>query len=137
MQDHSLSHLSSIRLKKARLIKRLGIFSIVFVIAAFSMVYVWQRVQVIKVGYQIEALKKEKAGLLRENKDLQIESSTLTSPDRIESIADTDIGMRVPASGQIVLVEKIKAGRPAPGAARPVLSDADRAATAKAMPGKT
>jgi cell division protein FtsL len=108
MHDHSLSHLSSVRLKKARLIKRLGVFSIVFLVVAFSMVYVWQRVQVIKVGYEIEALKKEKAELLRENNDLQIEQSTLTSPERIESIADTDIGMHVPVSGQIVMVKKIK-----------------------------
>ena len=65
MHDHSLSHLSSIRLKKTRLIKRLGISSIVFLVAAFSMIYVWQRVQVIKVGYEIEALKKEKAELAK------------------------------------------------------------------------
>ncbi len=108
MHDHSLSHLSSIRLKKTRLVKRLGISSMVFLVAAFCMVYVWQRVQVIKVGYEIEALKKEKAELARENNDLQIEKSTLTSPERIESIADTDIGMRVPVSGQIVMVKKIK-----------------------------
>jgi cell division protein FtsL len=108
MHDHSLSHLSSIRLKKTRLIKRLGVSSIVFLVIAFSMVYVWQRVQVIKVGYEIESLKKEKAELLRENNDLQIEESTLTSPERIESIADTDIGMHAPVSGQIVMVKKIK-----------------------------
>jgi cell division protein FtsL len=108
MHDHSLSHLSSIRLKKTRLIKRLGISSVVFLVVAFSMVYVWQRVQVIKVGYEIESLKKEKTELLRENNDLQIEESTLTSPERIESIADTDIGMHVPVSGQIVMVKKIK-----------------------------
>jgi cell division protein FtsL len=108
MHDHSLSHLSSIRLKKTRLIKRLGVSSVIFLVVAFSMVYVWQRVQVIKVGYEIEALKKEKAELLRENNDLQIEESTLTSPERIESIADTDIGMHTPVSGQIVMVRKIK-----------------------------
>lgn len=108
MHDHSLSHLSSIRFKKSRLIKRLGISSMVFLIAAFSMVYVWQRVQVIKVGYEIETLKKEKAELLRENNDLQTEKSTLTSPERIDSIADTDIGMHAPVSGQIVMVKRIK-----------------------------
>jgi cell division protein FtsL len=108
MHDHSLSHLSSIRLRKTRLIKRLGVSSIVFLVAAFCMIYVWQRVQVIKVGYEIEALKKERAELTRENNDLQIEKSTLTSPERIESLADTDIGMHVPVSGQIVMVKKIK-----------------------------
>ncbi len=134
MLEHSLSRLSSLRIKKARLARRLGVFAAVFVLAAFCMVYVWQRVQVIKVGYQIEALKKEKAGLLRENEDLQIESSTLASPARIESIADSDIGMHVPKSGQIVLVEK--ASRPV-GAARMPVSGAASAAAEKAAPGKT
>ncbi len=134
MLEHSLSCLSSIRIKKARLARRLGVFAAVFAVAAFCMVYVWQRVQVIKVGYQIEALKKEKAGLLRENKDLQIESSTLASPARIESIADSDIGMHVPKTGQIVLVEK--ASRPVGAAGTPV-SGAASAAAEKAAPGKT
>ncbi len=134
MLEHSLSRLSSLRIKKARLVKRLGVFAAVFAFAAFCIVYVWQRTQVIKVGYQIEALKREKAGLLRENKDLQVESSTLASPARIESIADKDIGMHVPKTGQIVLVEK--AATPA-HATRPPASDAASAAAEKALPGKT
>lgn len=117
MYEHSSNHLSSLRLKKRRLMKKAGTLTLVFFLSAFGFVYVWQRVQVIKTGYEIEALKKEKEALVRTNKGLLIETATLTSPDRIESIASKDIGMRAPGDGQVVMVKRVDkgVGRPADG----------------------
>lgn len=110
MYEHSSNHLSSLRLKKRRLMKKAGTASLVLLLSAFGFVYVWQRVQVIKTGYEIEALKKEKEALLTTNKGLLIESATLTSPDRIETIASKDIGMRPPGDGQVVMVKRVERG---------------------------
>jgi len=110
MQEHSTSHISHLRHRKKRLFKRAGSFLLIFSVSVFLLVFVWQRVQVIKTGYEIEKLKKERDGLLKVNQSLKIEAASLTSPDRIETIADKDIGMRAPNDTQIVLVKKVKNG---------------------------
>jgi cell division protein FtsL len=110
MHDHSTSRISTMRLRKLRLFKKAGSFAIIFVLSVFALVYVWERVQVISVGYEIEKLKKEKDELVKENKGLQIEAATLTSPDRIEAIAGKDIGMKQAASEQIILVKRVHKG---------------------------
>src|SRR5512135_2486444 len=96
MHDHSSSHLSSLRLRKRRLFKKAGVYSVILLSAAFLLFYVWQRVQVISIGYQIEELKKEKDSLARTNRNLTIEAASLTSPDRVEAIANSAIGMKSP-----------------------------------------
>lgn len=131
MYDHSSSRISSTRLRKARFFKKAGTFIVVLLIAAFGMVYVWQRVQVIAIGYQIEALKKEKDELLRTNKALDIETATLTSPERIDAIARHDMGMTDALDTQLVVVKLVKKG---PGAGA---GAARRAEKPKAAPGKS
>ena len=119
MHDHSSSHLSSLRLRKRRLFKKAGTYSIILLSAVFLLFYVWQRVQVISVGYQIEALKKEKDSLSRTNRSLTIEAASLTSPDRVEAIASSEIGMRTPGDTQIILVKRVnRGGKAIPDAAR-------------------
>ncbi|HLB25107.1 MAG TPA: cell division protein FtsL [Nitrospirota bacterium] len=102
------SHLSSIRQRKRRLVKKYGAAFLVLCVVAFSMFYVWQRVQVVKLGYEIESLKKERDALVRKNKGLLIETATLTSPERVEEIATGNIGMRAPGDEQIVMVKPVK-----------------------------
>jgi cell division protein FtsL len=131
MHDHSTSRLSTIRLRKLRLVKKAGSFFLIFVLSAFALVYVWERVQVISEGYEIEKLKKDKDALVKENKGLQIEAATLTSPDRIEAIAGKNIGMKQAGSEQLILVKRVGKGR-GPTADR--TRHADRPATS---PGKS
>ena len=110
MYEFSSSSISSLRLKKKRFMRRTGVFALILSVACFSLVYVWQRVQVISTGYKVEALKKERDELLRTNKSLQIEAATLTSPGRISEIARGSIGMKPAEYTQVVLVKKIKRG---------------------------
>lgn len=119
MHEHSSSHLSSLRLRKRRFFKKAGTYSVILLSAAFLLFYVWQRVQVVSTGYQIEALKKEKDSLARTNRNLTIEAASLTSPDRVEAIASSAIGMRTPMDTQIILVKRVnKGGKGVPDAAR-------------------
>ena len=70
------------------------------------LLYVVQRVNVIRLGYEIEDLKKEKKHLDQIHNSLLIERATLTSTERIERIATSYLQMKRPDDTQIVLVKK-------------------------------
>ncbi|MDH4100117.1 MAG: cell division protein FtsL [Nitrospirota bacterium] len=76
-------------------------------VLAVVLFYIWQRVQVVKLGYQIEKYKIEKVELVRKNKELLIEVSSLTSPDRIERLASHRVGLSAPDREQIVIVKRV------------------------------
>ena len=66
--------------------------------------YVWGKVDVVRVGYELEALLKKKAALTQEHERLQARFSQLTAPERIASEAGDKLGMRPPGARQVVLV---------------------------------
>lgn len=68
------------------------------------LLYVWERVDVVQVGYHIEQLKSKKIALERERDELRLKVSTLTSPDRIAKAATEKLGMLPPQHGQVRLV---------------------------------
>ena len=70
------------------------------------LLYVGGKVKLVRLGYQIEALEHEKQELEREHRSLLIESSSLSSPARIEEIAIKRLGMVRPAKENIVLVKR-------------------------------
>jgi cell division protein FtsL len=57
------------------------------------LVYVWQRVEFLRLSYDVEELKKERLQLQEQNKQLGVERSFLLSPDRIERLARKEIGL--------------------------------------------
>ena len=65
-------------------------------------VYAWQRYQWIQYGYRIEEAQKKKEQLTEIGRQLRLERSSLRSPQRIDAIARRDLGMTVPAPGQLV-----------------------------------
>ena len=66
--------------------------------------YVWGKVDVVRVGYELEALLKKKAALTQEHERLQARLSQLTAPERIASEAGDKLGMKPPGARQVVLV---------------------------------
>jgi cell division protein FtsL len=69
-----------------------------------SLFYVWSRIQVIQLGYEISnALKKERA-LTEANKKLRLEIATLKSYARIEKIAAEDLRMIKPKPDQVIVI---------------------------------
>jgi len=68
--------------------------------------YVGGKVKIVRLGYQIEALEREKRDLERENRSLLIEASSLTSPARIEELAVKRLGMIRPAKENVVMVKR-------------------------------
>lgn len=70
------------------------------------LLYVGGKVKIVQLGYQIEALEREKRELERANRSLLIEASSLSSPARIEEIAIKRLGMVRPAKENIVMVKR-------------------------------
>ena len=70
------------------------------------LLYVGGKVKIVRLGYQIEALEREKRELERANRSLLIEASSLSSPARIEEIAIKRLGMVRPAKENVVSVKR-------------------------------
>jgi cell division protein FtsL len=84
---------------------------VILLMIAMLILYVGGKVQIVRLGYQIEAQEREKKELERANRALRIEASSLSSPGRIEEIAVRRMGMVRPPKDNIVTVRR----RPAPG----------------------
>jgi cell division protein FtsL len=75
-------------------------------IIAGLILYVGGKVKIVRVGYQIEELEREKRDLEREHRSLLIEASSLSSPARIEELAVKRLGMVRPAKENVVVVKR-------------------------------
>ncbi len=76
------------------------------VIVSSLLLYVGEKVKIVRLGYQTEVLEREKRELERANRSLLIEVSSLSSPARIEEIAIKRLGMVRPAKENIVIVKR-------------------------------
>lgn len=78
-------------------------------------IFVWERVDVVRLGYHIERLKAQKLLLERERDQLQVKFSALTAPERIAKVATDKLGLVPPQQGQVFMVHT-QPDRPAPAA---------------------
>jgi cell division protein FtsL len=76
-------------------------------------VFVWERVDIVRLGYQVERSKTQKLLLERERDQLQVKFSSLTAPERIAKVATERLGMVQPQQGQVVTVHVRPEGIPA------------------------
>ena len=67
-------------------------------------VFVWERVDMVRLGYSIERLKTQRTLLERERDQLQVKFSALTAPERIAKVATDKLGLFPPQQGQIFIV---------------------------------
>ncbi len=79
---------------------------VVLMIVAALLLYVGGKVKIVQLGYQLEALEKEKRDLERENRALRIEAASLSSPARIEEIALKRLGMVRIARENLIVVKR-------------------------------
>ncbi|HWT80285.1 MAG TPA: cell division protein FtsL [Candidatus Methylomirabilis sp.] len=71
-----------------------------------ALLYVWQHIHVVRLGYEIEQLRERQASLVQESKVLRLEMGQLRSLKRVEEIARKRLGMTKPQPGQVVLIPK-------------------------------
>ena len=71
-------------------------------------VFVWERVDVVRLGYHVERLKTQKVLLERERDQLQVKFSALMSPERIAKVATEKYGLVPPQQGQVLMVREME-----------------------------
>jgi cell division protein FtsL len=69
-----------------------------------ALLHVWLRLQVVHMGYVLSTMSKLENQLEQENRELKVELATLTSPDRLESMARRRLGLVPPEKGQVIVL---------------------------------
>jgi cell division protein FtsL len=87
-----------------------AVMGILFVLV---MVYVWQHLSAIEVGYQVEAQKVQLEQMREENRQLRLVEAKLTDPVRIDRIAKQQLGLDAPQPGQVVGSDFVDPSAPA------------------------
>jgi cell division protein FtsL len=75
-----------------------------FCLVALALFHVWLRLQVVHLGYVLSTTSKLESRLEQENRQLKIELATLTSPQRLEAMARSRLGMAEPERSQVVIL---------------------------------
>src|SRR4030043_261886 len=89
---------------KGRKLNLLILFTLLIFFIGGSLFYVWTRIQVIQLGYEISNVLKEERALTEANKKLRLEIATLKSYTRIEKLAVEDLKMAKPKPEQGIVI---------------------------------
>lgn len=65
----------------------------------------WCRVECAQVRSEISGLNEKRDRLMAVQKELQLERARLKSPERLARIAETSMGLKMPTSRQMVVME--------------------------------
>ncbi|MBI3399354.1 MAG: cell division protein FtsL [Deltaproteobacteria bacterium] len=77
----------------------------IVVVLIVTLFYLWSRLAVVSLGYEIADANKERAELISLNKRLKLEILTLKSPERIEAFAGNKLGLVYPKREQIIMIK--------------------------------
>jgi cell division protein FtsL len=66
--------------------------------------YVWCRIEVVELGYQLSDTHRLHSRLLNDNKKLHLELARLKAPERVQRIAIERLGLKHPTKEQIVVL---------------------------------
>jgi len=77
---------------------------IVSALVFFSLLFVWSRIGVVQVGYEISHANKVYQNLNKENQRLRVEVASLKSPSRIEEIAKSRLDLMNPTPEQTIII---------------------------------
>lgn len=82
-----------------------GTLSGILVLSFVLFLYVWQHMQVVKLSYEVQALKQQKQQLTNEYYYLKYKMHDVNSMTRIEKIAREQLKMETPRADQVVILD--------------------------------
>jgi len=94
----------------------LGIGVVLVVVLLFS---AWQHFELLRHGYRLEQMQRDRAAESDINRHLRLEMETLRAPQRIEKLATERLGMVSPGATEAVVLERVA---PTPAPARSVVA---------------
>jgi cell division protein FtsL len=74
----------------------------------------WQHFELLRHGYRIEEMQKERSAEDEINRHLRLEIDTLRSPARIERLATQRLGMVAPKAGDATVIVRVTSTPPPP-----------------------
>jgi cell division protein FtsL len=84
-----------------------------FLVIAF-LFSAWQRVDLLRHGYKVEDLQRERAVEAEVGRHLRLEIETLRSPARIERLATNRLHMVAPGADDAAVIERVIPASPPP-----------------------
>ena len=87
----------------------LGIGVVLVMVLLFS---AWQHFELLRHGYRLEQMQRDRAAENDINRHLRLEMETLRAPQRIEKLATERLGMVAPAEGEAVVLERVAPHEP-------------------------
>lgn len=72
---------------------------------ALLFAYAWQRFEMVRLGYQMEAVRQQTVNLEQWNRGLELQQAALRSPDRLYTLAEGKLGMQSAQPGQILALD--------------------------------
>lgn len=86
-----------------------GIGAVLVIVLLFS---AWQTFELVKHGYVVQRLERERAAEEEINRHLRLEIESLRSPQRIEQMAIRDLKLVAPAKDQAIVIERVAPSAP-------------------------
>ena len=83
----------------------LPVLAFIFLLLMVSLFFVWSRVQVTSLEYEMSKLQSKLRGLRQEASNLSLEAASLRDPERIERVARKELNLRLPSSEQVITVD--------------------------------
>ncbi len=69
--------------------------------------WAWQHFELLRHGYRVEQMQRERAAETEVNRHLRLELDTLRSPVRIERLATERLHMVAPAKNESAVIERV------------------------------
>jgi cell division protein FtsL len=67
----------------------------------------WQHFELLRHGYRLEQMQRERAAEAEVNRHLRLEIETLRAPQRIEKLATERLGMVAPTADEAIVLERV------------------------------
>jgi cell division protein FtsL len=77
-----------------------------FLCLAGVAVYMWPRLQVVRLAYRLQASEQRLNALMQERDDLRRELASLKDPQRLYRVATEQLGMGVPRHDQVFVLTR-------------------------------
>ena len=81
--------------------------AICVVLVAVVLFWAWQHFELLRHGYRLEQMQRERAAETEINRHLRLEVETLRSPARIERLATGRLRMVAPGPGDASVIERV------------------------------
>jgi cell division protein FtsL len=95
--------------RQRELWKSVGIASILVIVLLVS---AWQHFELLRHGYQVEELQRQRTAEDDITRRLKLEIDTLKSPKRIESLATKQLHLVAPSRDEAIVIERVVPAEP-------------------------